>query len=364
LLSVLALDAGRRFGHQLPSAPSYCLGWPSAHQYAREKWTKVMGIRTRLTETLGIRLPILSAPMGFAAGGKLAAAVTAAGGLGIIGGGYGDADWLDREFGAAGNARVGCGFITWSLARQPELVGRVLAHAVLMLSFGDPAPFAPAIRAAGSRLICQVQTIAHTRAALECGADIVVAQGSEAGGHGATRATLTLVPEVADLLARESATTLLVAAGGIADGRGLAACLMLGADGVMLGSRLWASPECLVHPNHQRAALAANGDGTIRQKSADIARGYEWPEEFTGRVLRTAFVARWHGREAEHRVVAEAARPDYWAAVAEGRTEECGLFIGEAIGLMRDVSPVAEILARVTNEAEALLRGRAAALVT
>jgi nitronate monooxygenase len=323
-----------------------------------------MGIRTRLTETLGIRLPILSAPMGFAAGGKLAAAVTAAGGLGIIGGGYGDADWLDREFAAAGNARVGCGFITWSLARQPELVGRVLAHAVLMLSFGDPAPFAPAIRAAGSRLICQVQTIAHTRAALECGADIVVAQGSEAGGHGATRATLTLVPEVADLLARESATTLLVAAGGIADGRGLAACLMLGADGVMLGSRLWASPECLVHPNHQRAALAANGDGTIRQKSADIARGYEWPEEFTGRVLRTAFVARWHGREAEHRVVAEAARPDYWAAVAEGRTEECGLFIGEAIGLMRDVSPVAEILARVTNEAEALLRGRAAALVT
>lgn len=325
-----------------------------------------MGIRTRLTETLGIKLPILSAPMGFAAGGKLAAAVTAAGGLGIIGGGYGDADWLDREFAAAGNARVGCGFITWSLAKQPELLGHVLAHApaVLMLSFGDPAPFAPAIRAAGSRLICQVQTIAHTRAALECGADVVVAQGSEAGGHGATRATLTLVPEVADLLARESPTTLLVAAGGIADGRGLAACLMLGADGVMLGSRLWASPECLVHPNHQRAALAANGDGTIRQKSADIARGYEWPEEFTGRVLRTAFVARWHGREAEHRVVAEAARPDYWAAVAEGRTEECGVFIGEAIGLMRDASPVAEILARVTNEAEALLRGRAAALVT
>jgi len=324
-----------------------------------------MGIRTRLTETLGIKLPILSAPMGFVAGGKLAAAVTAAGGLGIIGGGYGDADWLDREFAAAGNARVGCGFITWSLAKQPDLLDHVLAHApaVLMLSFGDPTPFAPAIRAAGSRLICQVQTIAHTRAALDCGADIVVAQGSEAGGHGATRATLTLVPEVADLLARESPTTLLVAAGGIADGRGLAACLMLGADGVMLGSRLWASPECLVHPNHQRAVLAANGDGTIRQKSTDIARGYDWPEEFTGRVLRTAFVAHWHGREAEHRVVAEAARPDYLAAVAEGRTEESGVFIGEAIGLMRDVSPAAEILTRVTKEAEALLRGRAAALV-
>jgi nitronate monooxygenase len=172
------------------------------------------------------------------------------------------------------------------------------------------------------------------------------------------------VPEVADLLARESPATLLVAAGGIADGRGLAASLMLGADGVMLGSRLWASPEGLVHPNHQRVALAANGDGTIRQKSADIARGYDWPEEFTGRVLRTTFVARWHGREAEHRAVAEAARPDYLAAVAEGRTDESGVFMGEAIGLMRDVSPAAEILARVTREAEALLRGRAAALVT
>jgi nitronate monooxygenase len=325
-----------------------------------------MGIRTRLTETLGITTPILSAPMGFAAGGKLAAAVTAGGGLGIIGGGYGDADWLDHEFAAAGNVPVGCGFITWSLAKQPELLARVLERAppALMLSFGDPAPFAPAIRAAGSRLICQVQTIAHTRAALDCGAEIIVAQGSEAGGHGATRATLTLVQEVADLLAREAPDTLLVAAGGIADGRGLAASLMLGADGVMMGSRLWASPECLIHPNHQRTALASDGDGTIRQTAADTARGYDWPEEFTGRVLRTAFVARWHGREAAHRAAAEAARPSYLAAVAEGRTEESGVFVGEAIGLMRDVLPVAEILARVTGEAEMLLRKRGPALVT
>jgi nitronate monooxygenase len=175
---------------------------------------------------------------------------------------------------------------------------------------------------------------------------------------------LTLVPEVADLLARESPDTLLVAAGGIADGRGLAASLMLGADGVMMGSRLWASPECLVHPNHQRAALASDGDGTIRQTAADTARGFEWPKEFTGRVLRTAFVAHWHGREAEHRAAAEAARLSYLAAVAEGRTEESGAFVGDAIGLMREVLPVAEILARVTGEAEVLLRTRGPALVT
>jgi nitronate monooxygenase len=131
----------------------------------------------------------------------------------------------------------------------------------------------------------------------------------------------------------------------------------------MLGSRLWASPEALVHPNHQRVALATDGDGTIRQTSADIARGYDWPAEFTGRVLRTAFVSRWHGREAEHRAVAEAERPDYLAAVAEGRTEESGVFVGEAIGLMQNVSPANEIVAWVSKEAEALLRERATALV-
>lgn len=324
-----------------------------------------MALRTRLTEILGLRVPILSAPMGFVAGGRLAAAVTAAGGLGLLGGGYGDAGWLETEFQAAGNTRIGCGFITWNLAKQPELLDQALSHApaALMLSFGDPAPFAPRIHAAGCRLICQVQTMAHARVALAAGASVLVAQGSEAGGHGAVRATLTLVPEIADFLARESAETLLVAAGGIADGRGLAASLILGADGVMLGSRLWASPECLIHPNHQAAALASDGDGTVRQIAADIARGYDWPGEFTGRVLRTAFVDRWHGDEAAHRAAAGADRPAYLAAMAGGRTQETGVFVGEAIGLMRDVAPAGEIVARIVAEAETLLGTRAAAFV-
>jgi nitronate monooxygenase len=304
--------------------------------------------------------------MGGVAGGRLAAAVTQAGGLGLIGGGYGDAAWLDREFVAAGNARVGCGFITWSLAKQPQLLDAVLAHApsVLMLSFGDPAPFAPAVRAAGSVLICQVQTLAHARAAMAAGAAVVVAQGTEAGGHGAVRATLTLVPEVADLLARERPQTLLVAAGGIADGRGLAAALMLGADGVMIGSRFWATPESLIHPNHQRAALAANGDATVRQVAADIARGYDWPAEFTGRVLDTAFVRRWQGRAAAQREQAEAARPAYLAAVAEGRTEAAGVFVGEAIGLMHDVRSVAAIMDEIVAQATQLLGERGPAFLT
>jgi nitronate monooxygenase len=325
-----------------------------------------MTIRTRLTERLKIEHPILSAPMALAAGGRLAAAVTEAGGLGMIGGGYGDVDWLRSEFAAAGNARVGCGFITWSLATRPAALDLALARApvAIMLSFGNPRPFAPAIRSTASALICQVQTMDHARAALDAGADIIVAQGSEAGGHGAKRATLTLVPEVADLLARDSPETLVVAAGGIADGRGLAAALMLGADGVLMGSRFWASTEASVHPSLQRAALSANGDATLRQTAADIARGFAWPAEFTGRVLRNAFTDRWVGNEHELRAQAESLRPAYMVALAAGDTDRIGIHIGEAIGLMDSTMPAAAIIRSIIAQAETLLGGRAPALVS
>ena len=125
-----------------------------------------MALRTRLNEMLDIEHPIISAPMAFVAGGHLAATITGVGGLGLIGGGYGDAEWLEREFAEARNARVGCGFITWSLARRPQLLNLVLAHApvAVMLSFGSPMPFARPIKNAGARLICQVQcTGPHAR---------------------------------------------------------------------------------------------------------------------------------------------------------------------------------------------------------
>ena len=142
--------------------------------------------------------------MAFAAGGKLAAAVTTAGGLGLIGGGYGEPVWLNQQFSEAGNSKVGCGFIAWSLAKQPELLDLALSHspAAIMLSFGAFKPFAGPIHATGTPLICQVQTMDHAREALDAGAAIIVAQGAEAGGHGASRATLTLVPEVADMLSK------------------------------------------------------------------------------------------------------------------------------------------------------------------
>jgi len=137
-----------------------------------------MPLQTRVSNLLGIEHPILLAPMDIVASGKLASAVSQAGGLGLIGGGYGDADWLEREFAAAGNGRVGCGFITWSLEKRPELLDLALAHSpvAVMLSFGDPSPFAPRIKGAGSKLVCQIQSFAQAGMAVSAGADILVAQ--------------------------------------------------------------------------------------------------------------------------------------------------------------------------------------------
>ena len=319
-----------------------------------------MHLRTRLTERFGIEHPIISAPMGFFAGGKLAAAVSRAGGLGLIGGGYGDSDWLEREFAAAGNARVGCGFITWSLARKPQLLDQVLTRspAALMLSFGSPAEFVARVKESGVPVICQVQSKASAKEAVNAGADVIVAQGGEAGGHSGKRSTLTLVPEVADLLCKEAPHTLLVAAGGIADGRGLAASLMLGADGVLIGSRLVASSEALTPPGFHSAILAADGDATIKTTVIDIVRNFDWPsEEFSARALKNTFLNAWHGRECELAAAATNAgqRDNYWRAFYAGDAENTGVMVGEAAGLIREISSVNGIVKEIVSEAVRLL---------
>ena len=320
-------------------------------------------LSTRLTRVLNLRHPIVSAPMAFAGGGALAAAVTHAGGLGLIGGGYGDPVWLAEQFNAAGDARVGVGFITWSLRKSPSLLTDVLKHrpAAVMLSFGDPHSFVEEIRAAGAALICQCQNMEHVADALDVGADVVVAQGAEAGGHGALRGTLTLVPEVADYIAAQAPDTLLLAAGGIADGRGLAAALVLGADGALVGSRLWASSEALVKPRHHEAIVQTDGDGTLRTRVADIARQMPWPSGFTARIRCNAFTNRWHGREdeLERNVVTEG--PRYRQAFTEGDPENTGVWFGEGAGLIHGIEPAGAIVERMAREAARCLEARAGA---
>ncbi len=316
---------------------------------------------TRLTRALGVRYPIVSAPMAFAGGGALAAAVTRAGGFGLIGGGYGDPTWLEEQFKAAGGTRVGVGFITWSLRMSPSLLTDVLKHrpAAVMLSFGDPRPFVDEIRAAGALVICQCQDMEHVEDAIDVRADVVVAQGAEAGGHGALRGTLTFVPEVADFIEAHAPDTLLLAAGGIADGRGLAAALMLGADGVLVGTRFWACREALVHERHHRAIVECNGDGTLRTRVADIARQMGWPRGFTARIRRNAFTDRWHGREDELERNAAVEGPCYRKAFAEGDPDQTGVWFGEAAGLIRDIEPAAVVVEAMATQAAALLARRA-----
>ncbi len=321
-----------------------------------------MPLTTRLTQLLGIEHPILLAPMGNVAGGELAGAVSAAGGLGLIGGGYGDRDWLERQFHAAGNRRVGCGFITWSMARQPDLLDVALDHrpAAMMLSFGDPTPFAEKIKRTGALLICQVQTPADARIAASAGADVIVAQGTEAGGHGADRATLPLIPAVADALTKAGSQAVLVAAGGIADGRGLAAALCLGADGVLVGTRFYAARESLGHPNAVERIVRSTGDETRRTSVFDILRGYEWPAPFTGRAIVNGLLEEWHGREADLMRAGEAERARYAAAADRGDFDQAVIFAGEGMDLIADAPPAGEIVARMVQEAEAALdRGAA-----
>lgn len=313
---------------------------------------------TRFTRRLNVRYPIVSAPMAFAGGGALAAAVTRAGGLGLIGGGYGDPAWLEEQFSAADSERVGVGFITWSLRKSPSLLTDVLRHrpAAVMLSFGDPRPFVDAIHGAGALLICQCQDMEHVADAVDVGAELVVAQGAEAGGHGALRGTLSFVPEAADFLAKNAPDTLLLAAGGIADGRGLAAALMLGADGVLVGTRLWAAQEALVKEPHHNAILETDGDGTLRTRVADIARQIPWPRGFTARIRRNAFTDRWHGREQELEANIATEGPRYRKAFAEGDPDNTGVWFGEAAGLIHAIEPAAVIVERMVADAAAHLR--------
>jgi nitronate monooxygenase len=300
--------------------------------------------------------------MHLAAGGVLAAAVSRAGGLGLIGGGYGDSTWLDEQFEAAAAQRVGVGFITWSLRKSPSLLTDVLKRhpAAVMLSFGDPRPFVDEIRKAGALVICQCQNTDHVWDAIDVGADIVVAQGAEAGGHGALRGTLSFVPETANLLAVHSPNSMLLAAGGIADGRGLAAALMLGADGVLVGTRFWASNEALVSERHHEAIIEATGDETIRTTVADIARQIPWPRGFTARIRRNTFTQRWHGREGllEQNIVVEGLR--YREAFSDGDPDNTGVWFGEAAGLVSTIEPASVIVDRMATDAAGLLGGHPA----
>jgi nitronate monooxygenase len=314
-----------------------------------------MALQTTFTRTASIEHPIASAPMGGSAGGVLAAAVSNGGGLGLVGGGRGERDWLARElaFVTALTTRPwGVGFLSWAVDSDTVAWTLDREPAAVMFSFGDPGPFAGPVRDAGAMLILQVTDLDEARQALDVGADVIVAQGGDAGGHSGRNAigTMSFVPSVLDL----AGSTPVLAAGGIVDGRGLAAVLALGAVGALMGTRFQASLEALVSPEVSKALLEAQGRDTERSRILDIARSAAWPDRYVARTLRNAFLDTWRGREGE--LLDDAtARQRYREAAALNDFDVVPVWAGQAVDLITTVEPAEDLVAAIAAEAELAL---------
>ena len=312
-------------------------------------------MRSALTDMFGIEHPIVLAPMGGVAGGLLTAAVSEGGGLGLLGAGPGEQSWLARECDLARAATEkpwGIGLVTWAV--DADTVDRVIAQrpAAIMLSFGDPTPYADAVRAAGIRLMIQVTSLADAHRAFGLGADVVVAQGAEAGGHGEGRATLPFVPAVVDA----AGDTPVLAAGGIADGRGLAAALVLGAAGAMIGTRFEATPEALLSDAEVAAITGASAADTVRDSVLDIVVDSPWPGRFTARTLRNRVTDTWHDREDDLRTDTEA-KAEFRAGVLRGDPDYVPVWAGEAVDLIAERDSAAALVRRIADDAARAIDG-------
>ena len=307
-------------------------------------------IRTRFTEMFGLECPVMSAPMAMHCGGTLAAAVSAAGGLGSFGGITRQGpEWVraqaayvrectDRPF--------AIGFITPFLDFSEDLFEVALeAHPnAIALSFSDPGDWGRRVKDSGCRLICQVQTFEDVDLALAVGADVLAAQGNEAGGHTGSMALLPLLCGIA----QQHPDVPLLAAGGIADGRALAAALLAGADGAWLGTAFLATHEAVeISDEHKRLIVESDGGDTVFTRAYDIAAGIPWPDGIGARMQRNAFTDEWLEREVELRDEA-----------GEVELPSIVYFFGQSAALVEGVQPAARVLRTITERAEQLLTER------
>lgn len=321
-------------------------------------------LHTRLCDLLGIEHPIISAPMAGSSDAALAAAVSAAGGLGMIGASMESPAWLSEQI---ANVRrqtdrpFGVGFVT-SSPDTATLMEVALEHRVPVIShaFADASDYIRAAREVGLLTMVQVQSVAQARAAAEAGADVIAAQGMEAGGHtGMVSAVLPLVPAVIDVVGDIP----VVAAGGIADGRGLAAVLMLGAEGAWMGTRFVASVESTTQAWGKQQIVRHGADDFVFTRVYDIVRGAPFPEDIGERILRNDFTAEWHGREDEVAERKEELRQRLDAASKAGDTSLARVLAGNSAGLVQSIEPAADIVRRIVAEAAALLRTRPASIL-
>jgi nitronate monooxygenase len=316
-------------------------------------------LHTRVCELFGIDHPIISAPMAGSAGGELAAAVSEAGGLGTIGGSGSGPDWLREQISLVRNRTsrpFGVGFIT-SAPDVDELMKVAISEHVPVVthSFADPSKHIRAAAERGIKTIVQVQTVAQATEAAEAGADVIAAQGVEAGGHtGYVSGTLPLVPAVVDAVGDVP----VIAAGGIADGRGLAAVLMLGAEGVWMGTRFVASDESFSSDFNKQQIIEHGADDFILTRVYDIVNEAPFPVDIGERILRNAFTDKWHGRDRELPDMKSELQRQLVAAEEAGDTSVARVLAGNSAGLVHKIEPAGEIVRQVIAEAEAVLKTR------
>jgi nitronate monooxygenase len=311
-------------------------------------------ISTPLTQLFGIRHPIVSAPMAGWSGGELAGAVGEAGGLGMIGvGSATPTDWIrDQARKARERGPFGIGLMGWAVEGRPELLEATLAEepAAVSISFGDPAPYADEVREAGVFLMSQVQDAEKAERAVEAGVDVLVAQGTDAGGHTGSVGTMPLLQRVLEI--GDAAGKPVLAAGGIATGRGIAGVLAMGAAGAWIGTRFCATRESLEDDKAKQRILEATETGTVHTRVFDLTQRIPWPEEFPGRALRNGFTARWHGREEVLRAQLSSAAMELREARERGDYSETYIYAGQAAGLVNDLLPAGELVERLAAEAE------------
>jgi enoyl-[acyl-carrier protein] reductase II len=323
---------------------------------------------TELCRMLGIRYPICQAGMGFVAPGRLAGAVSAAGGLGVLGAGSMSArqlreeirvvrDLTDRPFGVdILFAQVKADPAAPDVVRYTDSVQRLVdvtleeRAPVLVAGLGSPAGAIADAHAHGMVVMALAGNVRQATRMAADGVDVIIAQGHEAGGHTGRVGTMALVPQVVDAV-----DVPVLAAGGIADGRGLVAALALGACGVWMGTRFIATVEALAHDNYKDRIVAIDEEGTV------VSRCHSGKP---CRLIHNDFVRSWEGREHEIKpfplqtieVGAEAARK----ARYDGLIEEGGAPAGQSAGLVRSIEPAGAVVERVMAEADAILAGRLA----
>jgi nitronate monooxygenase len=326
-------------------------------------------LTTPFTRTFGVRHPIIQAGMSSDCGWQLAAAVSNAGALGTIGSlGRTPENLADevRRCRAETDHPFAVNIATFQWARFADQLLEVAIAGqvpVVTLSFGDVIPALRRCRAAGVRVMVQVQTMAAAREVLLEGPDLLIVQGHEAGGHTGARGTLSFAAQALGI----AAETPIAVAGGIGNGRGLAAVLAMGASAAVMGTRFKATAEFGPLGNldaEQKAALvASDGDDTVHDLITDIAIGMTWPPGIAGRVMRSRFTDDWLGRANELRVaVAAIPEPFGWTARNNQARDTILNWAGESAGLVDGVRPAAEIVEETAAEAETFLR-RAARLV-